>query len=600
MLTAQKCLDIARKRGEAHQEINRVYRMLKCKELYLMAYGKLYANQGALTPGTDQEDTVDGMSLKKIDAIIDKLDKGCYEWKPSRRTYIGKRHSHKKRPLGMPTWSDKLLQEVMRMILEAYYEPQFKESSHGFRPHRGCHTALKDINRTWTGTKWFIETDIKGCFDNINHDILLEIMSRKIKDERFLKLIRGILKAGYMEQGIRYNTYSGTPQGGIISPLLANIVLNELDTYIEDTLIPEFNKGAWKTRKKNPGYVRLDRIKEKAKRHKQKWIWNKAAKRMREMPSKITDDPEFKRLRYARYADDSLLSVIGSKKDAETIKRKLGDYIKSIGLEMSEGKTLITHAKNGKARFLNYYIGMNWDNTNVTKCKNGARKRSINGNIILEMPSDVYNEWKAKATKGEVTRHRPELLHLSDYDIISTFETELQGLINYYIMAHNVMKKGLSLRFFWQKSLVKTLAAKHKTSTAKIYRKYHYKVRNRKTVAVIIQREGKKPLMAVFARRAIERNLNVVIDDEVKQIHSGRVQLVDRLLANTCEICGSQVDVEVHHLKKLKDLQKKWQGRKDKPEWVKKMIAIRRKTLVVCQKCHNDIHGGNYDGKKLD
>ncbi len=574
--------------------------MLKCKELYLQAYGKLYANQGALTPGTDPEDTVDGMSLKRIDAIIERLDKGCYEWKPSRRTYIGKKRSHKKRPLGMPTWSDKLLQEVMRMILEAYYEPQFRGSSHGFRPNRGCHTALKDINRTWTGTKWFIETDIKGCFDNINHDILLEIMGRKIKDERFLKLIREMLKAGYMEQGMRYNTYSGTPQGGIISPLLANIVLNEIDTYVEDTLVPEFNEGnEGKRRRKNPEYVRLEKIQAKARRHKQKWIWNKAAKRKMKIPSYIPDDPEFKRLRYVRYADDSLLGMVGSKQDAETVKQKLGKYIEGIGLEMSEEKTLITHAGKEKARFLNYYISVNWDNTHITKCQSGIRRRSINGSIVLEMPSDVYNEWKAKVIKGDKTKRRPELLHLSDYDIVSTFETELQGLINYYIMAHNVVVKGNNLRFFWQKSLVVTLAGKHKTSAAKIYRKYHYKAKNRNTVAVTIHRKGKKPLVAVFARKPIERNLNVVIDDEVKQIHSGRVQLVDRLLANTCEICGSQVDVEVHHLKKLKDLQKKWQGRKEKPEWVKRMIAIRRKTLVVCQKCHNDIHGGNYDGKKL-
>ncbi len=185
MLTAQKCLEIARKRGEAAQEINRVYRMLTCKELYLVAYGKLSTNRGALTPGADPEDTVDGMSIKRIDAIIEKLTIGRYEWKPSRRIYIDKRHSKKQRPVGMPSWSDKLLQEVMRMIFQAYYEPQFRDCSHGFRPKRGCHTALKAIRRTWTGTRWFIETDIKGCFDNINHAVLLTTSATRSRTHGF-------------------------------------------------------------------------------------------------------------------------------------------------------------------------------------------------------------------------------------------------------------------------------------------------------------------------------------------------------------------------------------------------------------------------------
>ncbi len=601
MQTTQKCMEIASKRGKANQEINKVYRMLKCKELYLIAYGKLSQNQGALTPGVNPEDTVDGMSIKRIDAIIDKLDKGCYEWKPSRRTYIDKKNSTQKRPLGMPTWSDKLLQEVMRMILEAYYEPQFRKCSHGFRPNRGCHTALKEINKTWTGTKWFIETDIKGCFDNINHDVLLEILSRDIRDERFLKLLKGMLEAGYMEKGIKYNTYSGTPQGGNISPLLANIVLNELDTYIEDELMPQYNIGNGLKRKKNPEYVRLQHQRFRAKKHNQKWIWEKAGKRMMGIPSKIVDDPEFKRLRYARYADDSILGLNGSKEDAEEIKRKIGQFLDSIKLEMSADKTLITHAGKGKARFLNYFISINWDNTSQTVLKSGVKRRSINGGVVLEMPSDVYNEWKTRVhgNKGKIM-HRPELLYLSDYDIVSTYEVELQGLINYYILAHNVYKKGMDLRFFWQKSLLRTLAGKHKSSAAKIYRKYHYKTKDRNTVAVIVPRKGKKPFMAVFGRKPIERNLNAVIADDVKQIFGGRTQLIDRLLADKCEICGSREGVEVHHIKKLKDLQKKWQGRKEKPEWVRKMIAIRRKTLVVCEKHHDEIHIGSYDGKKLD
>jgi group II intron reverse transcriptase/maturase len=599
MLTAQKCLEIARKRGEAAQEINRVYRMLKCKELYFIAYGKLSANRGALTPGTVPDDTVDGMSVKRIDAIIDKLTTGCYEWKPSRRIYIGKSRSKSLRPLGMPSWSDKLLQEVMRMILQAYYEPQFRDCSHGFRPKRGCHTALKAISRTWTGTRWFIETDIKGCFENINHAVLLTTISKKVKDARFLKLLKGMLQVGYLEQGIRYHTYSGTPQGGILSPLLANIVLNELDVYIEDLLLPQYNQGTRKT--PNPKYRRLMSLRNTAKKHRQKWRWDDAGKTLRKTPSMAGNDSEFKRLRYIRYADDAILAVDGSHEDAEKITAEIGTFLHGIGLEMSAQKTLITHAKNDKARFLNYLISVEWNDTKQTVNRRGHKSRSVNGGIHLEMPPDVYQEWKARVCgkHGKIV-HRPELLYVSDYDIVATYEVELQGLLNYYAFACNVQKRGHSLRYFWQQSLAKTLAGKHRTTMPHIYKKYHDRTeKGRKTIAVVIPRAHKNPLTAIFGNKPIERKRDVVINDTIAHIHTGRTQLVERMLADTCELCGSRVDVQVHHIKKLKDLRKKWQGRKDKPEWVKKMIAIRRKTLVVCKKHHDMIHRGEYDGAKL-
>ncbi len=227
-LEAQKYLEIVRKRGEEKAKIERVYGNIKNnKELFLIAYANLYANEGALTPGTNPEDTVDGMSTEKIDTIIEELKAGDYQWKPTRRTYILKRDGVSKRPLGMPGWKDKMLQEVLRLVLNAYYEPQFRESSHGFRPNRGCHTAISEIYYKWKGVKWFIEGDIKGCFDHIEHDVVMEIIGRQIKDGALLELLEEMLKAGYMEDWKFHQTFSGTPQGGIISPLLANIVLNE-------------------------------------------------------------------------------------------------------------------------------------------------------------------------------------------------------------------------------------------------------------------------------------------------------------------------------------------------------------------------------------
>lgn len=598
MLNAQKYLEIVRKRGEANAELKRVYRNIRQRGLFFAAYGKLYSNEGATTPGVDPDDTVDGMSLQKIDTILNELENGTYQWKPVRRTYIEKKMSKKLRPLGMPGWRDKLLQEVIRMVLEAYYEPQFRKSSHGFRPNRGCHTALNVIRKTWTGTKWFVETDISGCFDNLDHHFVIEILGRKIKDTRFLKLMKGMLKAGYMEDWKYHQTYSGTPQGGICSPLLMNIVLNELDTYIEDVVIPEFTKGTRKGR--NPDYRRLESKKRTAKRSQRKWEWNQFTQEMRKIPSQDVNDPNYRRLRYIRYADDSLLGLEGTRQDAEIIKEKLGEFLKNkLRLEMSKEKTLITHAKTGKAKFLGYEIHTDWEDTKITQNTEGIKRRSINGNIVLTVPEDVYKKWKAKVHKHGKVGHRPELLNNSDFDIISTYESELQGLINYYALAHNMGKKMTRLRYFWSQSLAKTLAGKHKTKVTQILRKHtKYTADGRQVITVEVRRKGKKPFVATFGRKPIERQLNVEIKDEISKIYTKRNELLKRLEADACEICGSTDNVQAHHIRKLADLKRKYKG-KEPPIWVKKMIAIRRKTLFVCKKHHDEIHQGKYDGKKL-
>lgn len=208
----------------------RLYRYLLRQDIWFEAYKNLYANKGAATKGID-DDTADGFSVEKINKIIKSLANESYKPKPARRTYI-KKANGKMRPLGIPTFTDKLVQEVLKLIMEAVYEPIFLSCSHGFRPKKSCQTALSSLKKEFTGAKWFIEVDIKGCFDNINHSILISFVNQKIKDAKFIKLIYKFLKAGYMENWQYNNTYSGTPQGGIISPLLANIYLHELDKFV--------------------------------------------------------------------------------------------------------------------------------------------------------------------------------------------------------------------------------------------------------------------------------------------------------------------------------------------------------------------------------
>jgi len=335
MLLAEDYLCVIQSRGQRGFPLERVYRNMRNRDLFLMAYGKIYANKGATTLGTDSTDTIQGMSLARIDKIIDRLRSGTYQWKPSRRTYIAKKNG-KMRPLSVPNWSDKLMQEVIRMILEAYYEPQFRNNSHGFRPRRSCHTALQQIKHQWQGTKWFIEGDIKGCFDNISHQKLLELLSRKIHDTRFLKLIRGMLKAGYLENWVYHKNFSGTPQGGIASPLLSNIILHELDCFVEDTLIPQYTKS--KRRKPNRVYKSLIRQKRKARQAGNVELYKRLTKDQRIIPTVDTQDPKYRRLRYVRYADDFLLGFVGSKLEAEKIKEQIGNFLQIMDLQATTFK----------------------------------------------------------------------------------------------------------------------------------------------------------------------------------------------------------------------------------------------------------------------
>jgi group II intron reverse transcriptase/maturase len=221
MQSAETVLGVLRERGRRGLPCNELYRQLSNPQLYLMAYGRLYSNKGAMTPGTCGE-TVDGMSMGKIEQIIGRMRHERYRWSPVRRIYIPKKNG-KKRPLGLPSWSDKLVGEVIRLLLEAYYEPQFSDHSHGFRPGRGCHTALREVVNTWTGTSWFIEGDISDCFGKLDHEVMLSILSENIHDNRFLRLMRNMLKAGYMEDWVWNATLSGAPQGGVVSPILSNI-----------------------------------------------------------------------------------------------------------------------------------------------------------------------------------------------------------------------------------------------------------------------------------------------------------------------------------------------------------------------------------------
>ncbi len=590
MRRAETVLGIIRERGRKELPLEDIYRQLYNRELYLCAYHKLYRNAGAMTPGVTDE-TVDEMSLKKIDLIIEKLRYERYKWKPVRRTHIPKKGDNKKmRPLGLPVWSDKLLQEVIRAILEAYYEPQFSQHSHGFRPDRGCHSALSSV-RHWRGISWFIEGDISNCFGSIDFEILLSILSEKLHDNRFLRLINNLLRAGYMQDWKYHDTLSGVPAGSIVGPILSNIYLNQMDQFIEKELLPAFNCG--KRRKQEPKYKTIINAARNRKRMGKYEEANQLRQQAQRMPSYDTHDPHFRRLKYVRYADDWLLGFSGTRSEAEIIKSQLAEFLsQKLKLELSPTKTLITHARSDSARFLGYEIvTLHADEKHHAK----LHRRSINGACGLKVPADVIQRKCAKYMRQGKPIQRAALINDSDYSIVRQYQTEYGGIVQYYLMAFNVHRLG-RLRRVMSVSLAKTLADKHKTTVNKVFRRYQNTIPtphgHHKVIQVIVHRGGnKKPLETHFGGIELRWKEYVKLNDQPKAVYGRRSELLQRLLADECELCGSTEKCEVHHIRKLADLNK--EGRKEKPLWVQRMAARRRKTLVVCQRCHQGIHYKN-------
>lgn len=572
----------------------RIYRYMLRPDLYYQAYKNLYANNGASTKGVD-EDTADGFSQKKIDRIIKMLTDETYEPKPVRRTYIEKANG-KLRPLGIPTFTDKLIQEALRMLLEAIYEPIFMDCSHGFRPKRSCHTALKSIKKGFNGIRWFVEGDIKGCFDNINHAVLVNVLGKKIKDARLIKLVWKLLKAGYCEDWRYHLTYSGTPQGGICSPIFANIYLHELDKFVlqvakefdkpkEKKFTPEYQKIASKMEYIRKKLKTAEGIEKAELRKRQETL----RKELLRTPSKSQTD---KKLKYVRYADDFLIGVNGSKEDCVQIKEQLSTFIAgTLKMELSAEKTLITHS-NTYARFLSYDVRVRRDG----KIKHGGpknrTKRTLNGMVELCVPLDEKitkfmfdRKVIRQTTDGRIKpERRKSLLRCTDLEIVSAYNAELRGICNYYSMASN-FSKLCYFAYLMEYSCLKTLAGKHKCKTGKI-RAMYKDGQGKWGIPYKTKSETKRCYFAKYGDCKDVQNPMDKISNAMVRVAYTTTTFEQRLSAKICELCGTTEaeHYEIHHIHKVKDLQ-------GKERWEQMMIAKRRKTLVVCENCHKIIHG---------
>lgn len=583
---------------DSSYKFERLYRILFNEELFYVAYQKIASNGGSTTKGSDGR-SIDEMSLARIETLIASLKDESYQPHLSRRVHIPKKNG-KTRPLGIPAFEDKLVQEVVRMILEAIYEGHFETTSHGFRPKRSCHTALLHIQKTFSGAKWFIEGDIKGFFDNIDHDVLVGILRERISDDRFIRLIRKFLKAGYVEDWTFHNTYSGMPQGGIVSPILANIYLDKLDKYVKE-YIRHFDMGTKRRPGKESNDLANERKRTVRKLKKIKDGTEKAALVARlkaieqeraAFPSGDEMDGSYRRLKYIRYADDFILGVIGSKEDALRIKEDIKSFLsESLALELSEEKTLITHTGKS-AKFLGYEITVTRNNHQRRDVQGRLRRtygKRVRLNVSMATLRDKLLEYGAMEIKlrngKEIWKPkcRSGLIFNDDLEILDRYNRETVGFCNYYLIANNCVVLH-NFRYIMEYSMYKTFAGKYRSTVRKINKKY----RLNKLFTVKYEQKGviksRTFYKTSFKRRTTAFNGSCDIEPySIADV--SRTNLTDRLKAEKCELCGATGKLIMHHVRNLKDL-------KGKESWKRLMSARKRKTIALCPSCHRLRHLG--------
>jgi len=583
-----------------------LYRLMYKRDLYIVAYERIKSNAGNMTKGSDGT-TIDGFSLEAIDRLIKSMRDETFKFKGARRVEIPKANG-KTRPLGIAPPRDKVVQEVMRMILEAIYEPTFHDLSHGFRPDRGCHTALKEVRNGWSGVNWIIEGDIKGFFDDIDHSMLIKLLRKRIEDERFLNLIQKALKAGYFEFGTFKDTLAGTPQGSIVSPILANICLHEFDEFVENQVIEAYQKG--KSKKRNPESRRqsakLERLRkgldnlegeERARRIKDIRL---TKKRLLDIPSSHPSDDSFVRIKYIRYADDWMIGVNGSHELAHTIREKAKEFLRDrLNLTLSMEKTHIRHAKTEVAFFLGTLIKIGRSgNQKVMKVKRGGQtftKRVAGWTPSMFVPTGkLVKDLHAKGLCDPAgnPKSKGAWTALDDTQIVEMYNGILRGLLNYYSFVDN-FSDLTRVQYIVKFSAAKTLAGKHRTSVRKTFKKFG----DRLTVKVYDDQGKVVRAVALSLCKSWKASpMRFMVSDQ--NAMAGRLVSFSRLrtrskLFSPCVICGEPNGVAMHHVKHIRRMGSKVKG------FTKLMAMMNRKQIPVCKDCHHSIHNGSYDGLAL-
>lgn len=577
--------------------INRdIYRLLYMPELYVAAYERIKSNPGNMTHGLDRS-TLDGLNLEWVNQTVDLMRTEKFNFTAGRRVLIPKA-SGGERPLTVGSPRDKVVQEVMRTILECIYDsphgPSFLDCSHGFRRGRGTHTALKAI-RSWQNVNWFVDADIKGCFDNVDHHVLIEVLRKRIEDERFINLTWKAIRAGYVWLKESRPSLSGTPQGSIISPILANIYLHEFDLFMEE-LRGRYERGG--SRRRNPVYRRLQQRIERA-RDKDASVTElrEMYAELRRTPSADPEDPNFIRINYIRYADDWLVGVVGPKSLAEQIRQEAGEFLSSrLKLTLSPEKTHIRHASSDPTLFLGTSLMTLRGQGKVAHIQRGDqkfRKRVSGWFLSMGAPTDRIVKRLSQAgfcTKGGSPTHKKGWINHSDVQIIEMYNSVLLGTLNYYSFVDNRARLGW-VQTILQHSAAMTLASKHRLKTRRaVFRKFG------PTLRVQEQRADGEVVTRSLALQTLTRNpMRFLSGDGPKGDLT--TPLLNRYtrshLGSPCCVCGETTGVEMHHLRHIRKSNQKLTG------FNKLMGQLNRKQIPVCRNCHENIHGGRYDGISL-
>lgn len=602
-------LEVLRKKNANGNWVNGdLYRLLYKNELYVVAYEKLKSKPGNMTPGADGT-TIDGFSMNTIENIVNKMRDESFAFSRARRVQIPKAKGGT-RPLGIASPNDKVVQEVIRMILEAIYDSpygsSFSDNSHGFRSQKSCHSALKSIRYTWNAVTWVVEGDVKAAFDNINHEALIGVLRKRISDERFLNLIRKALTAGYYEFRRPVNSDLGTPQGSIVSPILCNIFLHELDEFCESLI----SKYEVKTPpKRNPVYRKLQSQAEKfrgeietlalrslARQNLAKQLKLNAVQ-MRNT-STVLGGGQNIHIKYVRYADDWCIGINGPRKIAEQIRDEVADFMsKTLKLELNREKTHIRHAKTEEAFFLGTRIRVGSESQRVTRIlRNGKTflKRSAGWTPIMMVPVDkLVERLYTKGVCDKAGNPQPKMAWamLDDDQIVDIASSMWRGLANYYSFVDNYSKLT-RVQYILKYSVAKTLAMKHRTTVPKVFRKHGNALRIKKVTS-----RGETRTTQFFHVRNWAKNptafsvSDAETPDEVLRKHQ-RMRTRSKLGEN-CAICDSDERVQMHHVKSIRTIGAKVQG-------FSRLLAImNRKQIPVCHNCHLRIHKGEYDGLAL-
>jgi len=579
-----------------------------------LAYLMVKSNPGISAKGVSNE-TLDGIDLKTLQKISKDIRSGAIKFSPVRRVLIPKPGKSALRPLGVSSPREKIIQKAIDLVLTAIFEEVFLDCSHGSRPNRSCHSALKHLQLNIGNAStysWVVEGDIKGCFDNIPHSMILKGLRRRVDCPATINLIKRILGAGYIlnedlkkvgqKRAKVHKSKIGTPQGIVLSPLFSNIVLHELDVFIEDELKLKFTKG--KQRRSNLVYRRLNYQIKKEKDRKKK---QKLVKQRLKVYSKDIYDPNFRRLYYVRYVDDWVILVAGSFKEAKVIRDQVSNKLKSLGLTLNLEKTHVTSLRNGKCRFLgiDFFIRKNDDKhhkpTTLVKKNNTTIKQRFAPRIILYAP--ILELIIKLKDKGFMKRSRlgeffpigkSNCIPLTHPQIINYFNSRIRGILNYYSCVHNRNELWSIVRFL-NYSCALTLARKYKLkSLAKTFKRFgrDLKFINEKGKEYKIFRPDNLRMLPENERFRVNENTN--IDQLLSQSWSNSLTLTQ--FDEPCAICGTLDNIEIHHMRTVKDVRVKT---RTYTQWVG---AFRRKSMPLCKEHHHLLHAGKltrYDINRL-